>query len=92
VEKPKIVETPDGSITAAGCYQLCKYWAAEDEFDGKHEDAKYWVELGETFLKTLQYSLCGWARHLRITDRLRKEKWKLIPWEERMNHVPRGQF
>ena len=92
MEKPKIIKTPDGSLTGAGCYLLCKYWAAEDEFEGRTKDARYWRDQAHIFKKSFELGLASWVAHPQINARLERENWKLIPWEERLQYLPRGQF
>jgi hypothetical protein len=46
-KRPKYTRTPDGGLLSMSCYEICRFWAEEDEFEGRNHDAETWRDAAE---------------------------------------------
>ena len=85
--RPKFTRTPDGSLTAKACMDICRFWAEEADFEGNRTEANKWHHLFKDFRLSEDLGLHAWVTCPFIENKLAKEadKWKdrYVPWEDR---------
>ena len=88
-KRPLILRLKDGSLPDQSCYDLCSFWAEEDEWDGK-PNADYWQQQAKDYAWSIKLGLKAWVSSPAIENRLAEEEphWKdnTYQWEDRMDY------
>ena len=89
-KRPAILRMRDGSLSDQACFDLCSFWAEEDDWEGRTHEANYWKERAEEFKWSLKMNLKAWTSSPAIEDRLAEEaaKWQehTFEWDDRMDY------
>lgn len=84
-KRPKYTRTPDGGLLGISCYEICRFWAEEDEFEGRNADAQIWRDEADNYKRGIEYGM-SWSHNPFIEKRLKAEenKWKgsYVPWDQ----------
>lgn len=57
---PKVVKYPAG-ISFRGVVLLCRYWQAEEEWNGRTREAQAWKEMADKFERSVMQNINGWV-------------------------------
>jgi len=81
---PKVVKYPSG-FSFRGVVLLCRYWQAEEEWNGRRREAQAWKEMADKYQESLDKNINGWLSSPVIYAKM-KEKGQpnfLHPYEKR---------
>tara|TARA_R100001129_G_scaffold18719_2_gene11960 strand:- start:50 stop:352 length:303 start_codon:yes stop_codon:yes gene_type:complete len=88
-KRPAILRMSDGSLSDQACFDLCSFWAEEDEWEGS-EQADYWKKKADELKWSLKLNLKAWTSSPVIENRLAAEAphWEehIFQWDDRMNY------